>query len=136
MSKAGWSVPLRASLETIGNVGVSALVVAAMLTLTALARAPVRRVATTILSPIIAMGAMPLSIYTIHLVVISLAIRVEGGVRTDDSWALVIGLVVGAMAFAWLWRRYLGRGPLERMLRWASGRDRADAASASSPLRG
>ncbi len=136
VSEAGWSVPLRASLETLGNVGVSALVVAAMLTLTALARAPVRRVATTILSPIIAMGAMPLSIYTIHLVVISLAIRVEDGVRTDDSWVLVIGLVVGAMAFAWLWRRYLGRGPFERMLRWASGRDRADAASASSPLRG
>jgi uncharacterized membrane protein YeiB len=103
-----------------------------MVTLTALARRSVRRVATTVLSPVIAMGAMPLSIYTIHLVVISLAIREEDGVVTDDSWPLVIGLVAGSMVFAWLWRRYLGRGPLERALRWASGRDRADAAPATT----
>ena len=134
VSEAGWSVPVRASLETLGNVGVGALIVAAMLTLTALARPGVRRVARTILSPITAMGSMPLSIYTLHLVVISLAIRDENGVQTDDSWALVIGLVVGSMVFAWLWRRYLGRGPLERALRAASGRDRVERQS--SPFRG
>jgi len=77
---------------------------------------------------------MPLSIYTLHLVVISLAKRRENGFLTDDSWLLVIGLVVGSMLFAWLWRRYLGRGPLERALRWASGRDRAEVDQ--SPLRG
>ena len=134
VAEAGWSVPLRASLETLGNVGVGLFVVAAMLALTALARPGVRRAATTVLSPVIAMGAMPLSIYTIHLVVISLAIRREDGVLTDDSWALVVGLIAGSMAFAWLWRRYLGRGPLERVLRRASGRDRAE--TQSSPLRG
>lgn len=133
VSEAAWSVPLRASIETLGNVGVCALIVAAMVTLTALARPSVRRAAGTILSPVTAMGSMPLSIYTIHLVVISMAIREENGVVTDDSWPLLIGLVVGSMAFAWLWRRYLGRGPLERVLRWASGRDRADAAPASTP---
>ncbi len=133
VSEAAWSVPLRASLQTLGNVGFGAVVVAAMLTLTRLARASVRRVFGAILSPVIAMGAMPLSIYTIHLVVISFAIRVEDGVRTDDSWPLLIGLVVGSMAFAWLWRRYVGRGPLERFLRWASGRDRADAAALPAP---
>ena len=110
-------MPLRASLETLGNVGVGALVVAAMLTLTALTRPSVRRAATGVLSPVTAMGAMPLSIYTIHLVVIALAIREENGVVTDDSWPLLIALVVGSMAFAWPWRRYLGRGPLERVLR-------------------
>jgi len=133
VSEAAWSVPLRASLETLGNVGVGALIVAAMLTLTALTRPSVRRAARAILSPVTAMGAMPLSIYTIHLVVIAMAIREEDGVVTDDSWPLLIGLVIGSMAFAWLWRRYLGRGPLERVLRWASGRDRADAAPASTP---
>jgi uncharacterized membrane protein len=134
LSEAAWSVPLGASLAALGNVGVGALIVAAMLTLTALTRPPVRRAAGAILSPITAMGAMPLSIYTIHLLVITLAIREENGVVTDDSWPLVIGLVVGSMAFAWLWSRYLGRGPLERLLRWASGRDRADAAPASTPI--
>lgn len=130
VSEASWSVPLRASLETLGNVGVGALVVAVMLALTALARPAVRRVAGAVLSPVVAMGAMPLSIYTLHLVVISLAKRQEDGVPTDDSWPLVIGLVVGAMAFAWLWRRFLGRGPLERLLRWASGRDRSEVEAA------
>lgn len=133
VDEAAWSVPLRESIRALGNVGVSVVVVAAMVTLTALARSSVRRVAGTILSPVTAMGAMPLSVYTIHLVVISLAIRVEDGVVTDDSWQLLIGLVVGAMVFAWVWRRFVGRGPLEQLLRWASGRDRADAAAASSP---
>jgi uncharacterized membrane protein len=130
--EAGWSVPLRASLETLGNVGVGALVVAALLVLTALAPPAMRSVAGTVLSPVTAMGSMPLSIYTIHLVVISLAIRVEDGVPTDDSWALLAGLIVGSMVFAWLWRRYLGRGPLERLLRRASGRERAGAAGAAA----
>ena len=129
-----WSAPLRASLEALGNVGVGALVVAAMLTLTVLARAGVRRVAGVILSPITAMGSMPLSIYTLQLIVLGFSIRVEGGIYTDDSWPLLIGLVFGSMIFALLWRRYLGRGPLERLLRWASGRDRADAARASASI--
>jgi uncharacterized membrane protein len=133
VSEAAWSVPLRASLEVLGNVGVGALVVAATLTLTALARPVVRRVAGTILSPVVAMGAMPLSIYTIQLVVISFAKRVENGVVTDDSWQLLIGLIAGSMIFALVWRRYVGRGPLELLLRWASGRDRADAAAAPTP---
>jgi uncharacterized membrane protein YeiB len=91
------------------------------------ARPAVRHVASMVLSPITAMGSMPLSVYTLHLVVIAAAIRVEDGVYTDESFELLLGLIVGSMLFAWLWRRYLGRGPLERMLRWASGRSRADA---------
>jgi uncharacterized membrane protein len=133
VSEAGWSVPVRASIEALGNVGVGVVVVAALVTLTGLARPVVRRVAGAVLSPITAMGSMPLSIYTLHLVVISLAIRQENGVVTDDSWQLVVGLVVGSMVFAWLWRRFVGRGPLERLLRWASGRTRSDAAAATTP---
>ena len=135
-SDAAWSVPLRMSLETLGNVAVGAIVVAAMLALTAFARPAVRRVAGTVLSPITAMGSMPLSIYTIHLVVLGLAIRVEDGVVTDDSWPLLIGLVVGSMVFASVWRRYLGRGPLERALRWASRRQRAERVPVSGSVAG
>jgi uncharacterized membrane protein YeiB len=99
-----------------------------MVTLTALARPAVTRIARAVLSPVTAMGAMPLTIYTLHLVVISAAKRVEDGFVTDDSWGLTIGLIAGGMAFAWLWRRFLGRGPLERLLRAASGRSaRSDA---------
>ncbi|MFB9642994.1 heparan-alpha-glucosaminide N-acetyltransferase domain-containing protein [Agromyces lapidis] len=113
-----------ASALALGNVGIGLVVVAVMVTLTTLARPAVTRIAGAVLSPVTAMGAMPLTVYTLHLVVISGAKRVEDGFVTDDSWGLTIGLIVGGMVFAWLWRRYLGRGPLERMLRAASRRGR------------
>jgi uncharacterized membrane protein len=131
MAESSWSVPMRASLETLGNVGVSGLVVAAMLTLMSLSRPQVSRSARVVLSPFTAMGSMPLTIYTLHLVVISLFVHVEDGTRTDDSWPLLIGLIVGSMVFALVWRRFVGRGPLEQLLRRASGRDRTDVGAAS-----
>ena len=73
------------------------------------------------------MGAMPLTVYTAHLVVIAASKRRENGVVTDDSWPLLVGLVAGSMLFAWLWQRYVGRGPLEMLFRWASGRSRLEA---------
>lgn len=124
-STAAWAAPLRASLETLGNTAVGLVIVAAAVTLTTLARPQVRRVAGVLLSPIVAMGAMPLTIYTAHLVIISFGkYRRPDGVISDDSWPLLIGLTIGSMVFAWLWRRYIGRGPLEQVLRWASGRGR------------
>ncbi|WP_165314438.1 DUF418 domain-containing protein [Agromyces protaetiae] len=112
------------SLQAFGNVGVCAVIVAVAVLLTGLARPGVRRVAAAVLSPITAMGAMPLTIYTAHLVVLAAAKREENGFITDDSWPLVIGLIVGSMAFAWCWRRFIGRGPLEELMRIASGRSR------------
>lgn len=119
---ADWMIPVRASAEVVGNVGVNLAVVAFVVALTALAAPGVRRAATATLSPITAMGAMPLTIYTAHLIVISFFKRQENGVLTDDSWPLLIGLIIGSMLFAWLWQRFIGRGPLEMLLRWASGR--------------
>ncbi|GAA1059390.1 DUF418 domain-containing protein [Agromyces bracchium] len=128
-----WMIPVRASLETIGNVGVGLCVLAGAIAITVLAVGPVRRVASTLLSPITAMGTMPLTIYTGQLVVLSLSKRVgPDGVVTDDSWGLLVGLVVGSMVFAWLWRRYVGRGPLEMLLRAASGRDRRNDSTEGS----
>lgn len=123
-----------ASALALGNVGVGLVIVAGMVTLTALAVPGVRRVAGAVLSPVTAMGAMPLSIYTLHLIVISAAKRVEDGYFTDDSWALTIGLVIGSMVFAGCWRRWLGRGPLERLLRAASGRSRENGNPARKDL--
>lgn len=120
---------VRLSIEAVGNVGVGVVIVAGILLLLQFAIPQVRRVAGLLLSPITAMGAMPLSIYTLHLIAISLSVRAEDGFLTDDSFELLIGLIVGSMLFAWLWRRYVGRGPLEQVLRWASGRSRADVPS-------
>jgi uncharacterized membrane protein len=124
---ADWMIPVRASLMTIGNVGFCLGVVAIVVVLTSLAWPGLRRFATATLSPITAMGAMPLTIYTGHLVIIAAAKRSENGTITDDSWPLTIGLIIGSMLFAWLWQRFIGRGPLEMLLRWASGRSQAPA---------
>jgi uncharacterized membrane protein YeiB len=122
---ADWMIPVRASLMTIGNVGFCLGVVAIVVALTALARPGIRRVVTVALSPVTAMGAMPLTIYTAHLVVIAAFKREENDTITDDSWPLTVGLIVGSMLFAWFWQRFVGRGPLEMLLRWASGRSRS-----------
>jgi uncharacterized membrane protein len=122
---ADWMIPVRASLMTVGNVGFCLGVVAIVVALTALARPGIRRVVTVALSPVTAMGAMPLTIYTAHLVVIAAFKREENDTITDDSWPLTVGLIVGSMLFAWFWQRFVGRGPLEMLLRWASGRSRS-----------
>ncbi|BDZ53888.1 hypothetical protein GCM10025870_09610 [Agromyces marinus] len=124
----GGNVVLAASLQTAGNTAVAVLLVAATMTLTAFAVPRVRRVAGVALSPITAMGSMPLTIYTGHLVVIANAKTVRpDGVVTDDSWPLLVGLIIGSAVFAWTWRRFLGRGPLERVFGWASGWGRSGA---------
>jgi hypothetical protein len=105
------------SAFTIGNVGFC-------VALTALLVAVTRRTA-GVLAPVAAAGAMPLSVYTTHLLVL-LAVTHEtpGGFRTDDGWPVVIGLTVGALTLPWLWQELIGRGPLERIIGRLSGRSR------------
>jgi uncharacterized membrane protein YeiB len=107
------------SAFTVGNVGFC-------VALTALAIALTRRTV-GLLAPVAAAGAMPLSVYTAHLLVL-LAVTHEtpGGFPTDDGWPVVIGLVVGALTVPWLWRSIVGRGPLERIIGWLSGRTPED----------
>ncbi|WP_164863476.1 heparan-alpha-glucosaminide N-acetyltransferase domain-containing protein [Agromyces sp. LHK192] len=118
------TLALGESLQALGNVGIGAVVVAVLVALTALAGARTTRITTAVLSPVTAMGAMPLTIYTAQLIVLAGSKRVENGIETDDSWPLLLALVVGSMVFAWCWRRWIGRGPLEELLRIASGRRR------------
>ena len=114
------------SAFTIGNVGFGIALTMLCLALTSTVCGLPRRVARGIaagLSPVGAAGAMPLSVYTAHLLVLLAAThRTPEGSLTDDGWPVVIGLVVGALAVSWLWRRYLGRGPLEYVIGRLSGR--------------
>ncbi|PZE68212.1 heparan-alpha-glucosaminide N-acetyltransferase domain-containing protein [Curtobacterium sp. MCBD17_021] len=59
--------------------------------------------------PLAAVGSMPLTVYALHLVVIAAWPEVPHGAST--WWAFTVGAVLFAMA----WRRFLGRGPLERV---------------------
>ncbi len=104
------------TLSILGNTGVALLVVA--ICFLALDRLPgCRRVA----APVIAVGAMSLTAYVLHIV----AIRVLGTEDWSDASEplTLLGFAVGAMAFALVWQRLFRRGPLEYLLhratRWA-----------------
>lgn len=62
------------------------------------------------LVPLVAMGSMTLTLYSAHL----LALAPELHYDAPAVW-FVLHLAV-AVAFAWIWRETLGRGPLERMV--------------------
>jgi uncharacterized membrane protein YeiB len=82
------------------------------------------------LNPIAAPGSMPLTIYTLQVLLlagcVALADRATW-VPEYPGFPLMFGLVVAAMLFGLLWRRFLGAGPLERLLRSLAGFDRADS---------
>ncbi len=68
-------------------------------------------------SPLAAVGALALSVYTAQIV----AIRVVGPESSAD-WGTWARFTLTAVLLAWGWRRWLGRGPLERLLTWSSRR--------------
>ncbi len=68
------------------------------------------RTAERVAYPLAAVGSMPLTIYSGHLVVIAL---LPGYPESGEAWGW---FALGSVVFAMLWRRFLGRGPLERVV--------------------
>jgi len=78
-----------------------------------------RRVIRWVLYPVASVGAMALTAYSAHVVVIyALGEQAWQGV---DNW-LYLWFVLGALLFCTAWTTLLGRGPLERLLTWVSRR--------------
>jgi uncharacterized membrane protein len=71
-----------------------------------------------LLRPITLAGTMALTIYTAHVLVLAT------GVLDDEPGLLYLLLIVGGCVFALLWRRFVGQGPLERLVAGLSGRAR------------
>lgn len=65
--------------------------------------------ASTLLHPLTAAGSMPLSLYSAHVVLL-------GATDTDDPTRYYLVQVVAGLVFAVLWRRLVGRGPLEQVI--------------------
>ena len=82
-------------------------------------------IAPRILVPLAALGSMPLTIYAGHIVALVLLLRTES---FTPSWATLLWFLAVPLVFATLWRRYLGRGPLE----WALNKIGAGAARLGS----
>jgi len=99
--------------EVIGSGGFAMGVIALALLATR------RRVIRWILYPVASVGAMALTAYSAHVVVIfALADYAWQGV---DNW-LYLWFVLGALVICTVWTTLLGRGPLERLLTWVSTR--------------
>ncbi|MCE0766069.1 heparan-alpha-glucosaminide N-acetyltransferase domain-containing protein [Pseudonocardia kujensis] len=63
-----------------------------------------------LLSPLAAAGALSLTLYCTHLVVLA------SGVLSDEPVLLLVAMVLGALAVAVGWQRTFGRGPLETLV--------------------
>lgn len=69
------------------------------------------------LSPIAATGSMPLTIYTGQLIVLAVFLLVPRGDDVGiEHWGLLGGIALASVVFAVLWRRSVGRGPMEQLM--------------------
>jgi uncharacterized membrane protein len=78
-----------------------------------------------LLRPLAAAGAMTLTLYCGHLLVIAT------GVLDGAPGALFVLMAVGALAFGVAWKRWMGQGPLERLVATAANQARRAVAARS-----
>lgn len=78
----------------------------------------VARVVRFVLAPLAGAGAMALTLYVAHAIVLAVARDAAGGSpRWSPPDGILPALVIGALVIGPLWRRLLGPGPLEAGLR-------------------
>jgi uncharacterized membrane protein YeiB len=65
--------------------------------------------AASLLSPLAAAGSMPLTLYSAHVLLL-------GTVETADPVRFYVAQIVAALVAATLWRRFVGRGPMEAVI--------------------
>jgi uncharacterized membrane protein len=90
-------------LDLLHTIGAALALLGAMLLL-ASTGPPAR----ALLGPLAAAGSMTLSLYTAHVLLLA-----SGALPQDRETSYAVQ-VVAVLVLAWLWRRFLGRGPLER----------------------
>ncbi|KQS22521.1 DUF418 domain-containing protein [Frigoribacterium sp. Leaf186] len=113
--------------EIVGSGGVAAAVLGLLLLVTASRGATstdreppggAAGVVRTVLRPLAATGAQPLTVYTAHVLITSPLFTVYRLSDPDAAYGLPLGHLVAAvvvtLAYATLWQRFVGRGPLER----------------------
>lgn len=100
------------TFELVGSAGFALVVIAGCLVLAD--RLP------RLTAPLGAVGALALSVYSVHIVVLWALLAVDPGATEGVGvWLL---FVFSAVVGAGVWRTRLGRGPLERLLTWSSSR--------------
>lgn len=106
-------------LDLLHTIGTATALLGGMLLLT---NAPkVGALARRLVSPLAAIGALTLTVYSAHIVFLNSPL---------DRFGVLTGYLVQvavAIAFAMAWRRFVGRGPLEWAVTWLAGRASAVA---------
>ncbi|KOX00879.1 hypothetical protein ADK65_13990 [Streptomyces sp. NRRL B-1140] len=87
----------------------------------------------TLLAPLTAVGALSLTTYTAQ--VVTLRFLPSAQALAAHPWVPLLGFVLAAVVFCGLWRRFLGRGPLERLMHWTSTRASAALAGPGAARR-
>ena len=98
-------------LAILNTIGVSVAVLAVLLLLGQRAQ--------PVLAPLAALGSMTLTLYTGHLLLLAT------GLLADSPMISLLLQIVLVTAFALIWRRMRGQGPLEHLVSLAVGRTRA-----------
>ncbi|WIA99136.1 heparan-alpha-glucosaminide N-acetyltransferase domain-containing protein [Curtobacterium sp. MCBA15_012] len=99
------------TVDVVGTAGVAVAVIALCTLLVDGRGRAVSRVA----YPLAAVGSMPLTVYAGHLVVIAALGELPA---SGTAWAL---FAIGSVLVAVVWRAFLGRGPLERLVARLTG---------------
>jgi hypothetical protein len=101
--------------DAMHTLGVAMAVLGAVLLLTKF------RAARRLLWPVAVAGTMTLTIYSAQVLLLGTDLL------SDNYTLLYLVTVAGALAFAILWNRFVGQGPLERLVATASNRARRRA---------
>ncbi|QEE61043.1 DUF418 domain-containing protein [Salinibacterium sp. dk2585] len=113
-----WPATLALQLSALG----AAAVVVAMLVWATSPRAGAPgRLAGAILYPLAAAGAMPLTVYTAHVLALAAWYLIDPAGWAPDATTWMIFTVV-TLVVAPVWRKTIGQGPLEWLLAFLSGR--------------
>jgi uncharacterized membrane protein YeiB len=111
-------------IDMLHTIGSATAVIGAVLLVSRL------RVARRLLWPVAVAGSMTLTIYTVHVPLLSY------GVLENHNTAMWLLLTAGALVFAVVWHNWLGQGPLERLVSTAAGRARAAVLAAPTRAQG
>ena len=94
-------------------------IIGALLWITSPDRGGAGRGVRTILFPVSAIGSMALTVYTLQIITLAIFVVLRdgsGGAIEYPGWPLLIGMTLASLILASLWQRFLGKGPLERLL--------------------